>query len=160
MNSHVANLLKRFRAVYGEPKSEEPDVLMAEYGRALKGYSAAAIERAGDRLIDGLREDGKPRRFWPTVSECREACNDASEYLAAEARRNEPPKPPEPLPPPPSAEEVARVNELVQQMKRQMQDNAAVMHKPIPDVDWTRTMRPGFEEMQNTSPNRFHRRRA
>lgn len=151
MNQHVASLLKRFRAVYGEPRSDEPDVLVAEYERALRGYSAAVLERAGSALIDGLAPDGKPRRFWPTISECRDACTRAAAVVAAEVKRDKPAEP-EPQREPLTEEQRQKHRALMAEFSKAMSLHRGSMDQP-PPPDWERGQREAIETLQDVSPN-------
>ena len=125
MSENVAKLLRRFRARYGDPRADNADTFRAEYDRSLKGFSAAVLERAGDELVDRLI-DGKARRFWPTISECRAKCLWAAGSIAAEAKQREKPEMP-------AEYEQARVRNLVRQYEASMA-SANLMGPPLRDI--------------------------
>lgn len=55
-------LIGRFMAMFGEPKTPDPDGFLVEYARAIDGTDADALRRAGDILI-------RKSTFWPKPSE-------------------------------------------------------------------------------------------
>lgn len=55
----------RLMTVYGEPKHDKPEALLAEYVAALKGFSAQVLSEAAGEVI-------RTRKYksWPTIGEC------------------------------------------------------------------------------------------
>ncbi len=160
MNSHAAFLLKRFRNVFGEPKAEDPEILMAEYARSMKSFTSTAIELAGNALIDGFDDRGRPRKFWPTPAEVKAACNEAAARLHQEAKARQPKPKPAPAPQPPSSEQIQRIDTLIVELRRSMAEAKAVMEPDRSDTNWRAGMRDQFEGLQRRSRNEFIRRRA
>lgn len=58
----VDKMIARFMAVYGEPRTTDPEMFLAEYRKALTPYSAEILEAATDRLI-------LSSAFWPKPAE-------------------------------------------------------------------------------------------
>lgn len=139
--------IARLTAVYGEPKTPDPELFVDEFRKALKGTDAFLLEKALDRWI---RSDNA---FWPrpgeVLAEVRKCAADAyteRRYHVASER------------PPPSPEAAARVRALVQDAMQTM--TGAELKRDRPDVDWQSGQREGFERMQRESPNSFHRERS
>lgn len=55
-------LIARLMTVYGEPRTDDPDAFLAEYRKALAGYSAEVLAKAGDEIIKGAV-------YWPRPAE-------------------------------------------------------------------------------------------
>lgn len=73
MINHVFDhLLSRLSAVYGEPKSDNPDLFAAEYARVLSQYEPEELSRAADFIIESHKYAG-----WPKINDCVNACEDA-----------------------------------------------------------------------------------
>lgn len=133
-------IVSRLLTMFGEPKTDDPIAYMNEFERAVAGYSAEVLERAGNETI-------KRSKFWPRPSEIVERADRIAAEIAAEQRRRNPP-PVEPELPPPTPEQVARAKAIVAAAKAAM---TAEQDKPrqLPRVN-----REAFEAMQRTSPNR------
>lgn len=66
------HFLEKFLLLYGEPKTTDVGAFFAEYQRALKGYTAQALEAGANKLIDA-----HTFKSWPTIAECRKAIESA-----------------------------------------------------------------------------------
>ena len=77
MSAEITKAIRRLLAVYGEPKTDEPELLFEEFEKALTGMRA-------DLLVKGVDAVIKNRAFstWPTVGEVVQACRDASAAMA------------------------------------------------------------------------------
>jgi hypothetical protein len=77
MSADVTKAIRRLLAVYGEPKTDETEILFEEFAKALTGFRADILAKGVDAVI-------KDRAFsnWPTVGEVVQACRDASEAMA------------------------------------------------------------------------------
>jgi hypothetical protein len=71
--------LRRFMAVYGEPRTPDPDEFLTEFAACLEGCDASALRKATDRLI-------RKSSFWPKPAEVLEA---VSSILAERDRQME-----------------------------------------------------------------------
>jgi len=71
--------LRRFMAVYGEPRTPDPDEFLTEFAACLEGCDASALRKATDRLI-------RKSAFWPKPAEVLEA---VSSILAERDRQAE-----------------------------------------------------------------------
>jgi hypothetical protein len=137
-------MIRRFIAIWGNPKVEEPNLFIAEYRRCLDGFSDAALERATDRAID-------TSKFWPRPAEVRELAVAASAFLAGLHKSSRHPDEHNPIEPPqPLSEEAKqRAMAMVETLRRTA---AALDLKEVierrPPMD-----RPTFEQMQECSPN-------
>lgn len=140
-----AMLIRRLVAVFGEPKTDDPELYLAEFERALTGWSAEILQLAGDKVIN-------ESVFWPKPAEVIGVARVVAGDLA---RKN---SKPEHLPiykNQASEEEKARVKELVRLalvgIRRHDSDEPVIRDETAPNRD-------EFEAMQLNSPNRFHRR--
>lgn len=76
--THVMqNFMQPLLAVFGEPSSPDPERFLAEFGRHLKGYTAAELTPAADFLA----RNHKGMARWPKLAECLEACEDVRERV-------------------------------------------------------------------------------
>ena len=154
--------IERFLAMFGEPKTPNPERFIGEYRKALIGIDADVLERAVDRIM-------RSTTFWPKPAEViQEAHRVAAEkyqhrpddWDAIEADRKAGWKFADLAKSAPTPEQKARVQAMVDEMKRNFAANRIDEKEPI-EIDWKRGQRDGFEEMQRTSPNKgLHRKRA
>ncbi len=139
------NLIRRLVAVFGEPKTDDPEIYLAEFEKSLKGWSAEVLQQAGDRVI-------KESVFWPKPAEVIAICRSIAVDIASRSRR------PERQPiyeNPASQEERDRVAEIVRLTIMGLKAKAP----PEPELrDEVAPNRAEYEAMQRNSPNRFHRR--
>lgn len=137
-------LLSRLLAMFGEPKSLDPDQFVKDFAKAIEGYSPELLELAGDAVI-------RKCTFWPKPAE-----------VIAEAVRigglksgTFKPLPPCDEPPPLTDEQKARVQDI----KRLAIAACDKVHEvlppllPPPKVD-----RDAFEIMRSASRNPIHRK--
>jgi len=81
--SDITKSIRRLLAVYGTPKTDEPEILFDEMSKALSGFRTDILTKGVDRII-------KDRSFstWPTVGEvvkaCRDACDEMGDRYAVE----------------------------------------------------------------------------
>jgi hypothetical protein len=139
-------VVARLNAVYGDPKTPDPAMFVAEYIKALTGFDAKVLHKAADRVI-------KQSTFWPKPAEIiAEAEHVASEFyrhrpvdgdaLDAERRKGWGPK------------DLAAHAEFMAEWRRVIEANVVV---EIDDVSWDAGQKPAFTEMQHTSRNGAHR---
>jgi hypothetical protein len=144
--SAADEIVRRFLALYGEPRTPDPELYLAEYGKALSGYPIDALMTAADELI-------RASPFWPKPSEVIAKVDAELKWKA----RSVPPKAPEPRRVP-TPEERERVAALMVEFRKAM---AAITMEQQPhsdDVDWSRGQRGRFEAAQQASANgRLHR---
>lgn len=55
-------LIARLLGVYGEPKTPDPEMFIAEFGKAIEGWSIRVLDKVGDQLI-------RDCQFWPKPAE-------------------------------------------------------------------------------------------
>lgn len=77
MSAEITKAIRRLMAVYGTPKTDEPQILFDEFAKALSGFRTDLLAKGVDRVI-------KDRAFstWPTVGEVVKACRDVCEEMA------------------------------------------------------------------------------
>lgn len=77
MNAEINKAIRRLLAVYGTPKTEEPEILFDEFAKALSGFRS-------DILVNGIDRVIRERAFsaWPTVGETVKACRDVCGEMA------------------------------------------------------------------------------
>jgi hypothetical protein len=135
-------IIERFMAIFGEPKTPNPEVFLAEYADCMEGYDEAALRRAADRLI-------RSKTFWPRPAELLE---EANRVLAE--RRIGKPVTPEPPRRDPTAEERANVLEELEGFRKFMAANVTVSvtaDEARVKGDFIRVQRPGFYERQRNA---------
>lgn len=141
MRYDVNDMINRFTTLWGDPKTDNIDVYLHEYHRALDGTDPDLLEAATDACID-------TETYWPRVAVVKRHVDIAS------SKRPSRYKPAEHQPiagPPPSPEMKARVAALLAKGKAVLQ----AMQDP-PDAKpnyWRDVTKPAFEEMQRNSPN-------
>lgn len=139
--SPADEVIERFIAMFGEPKTTNPALFLEEYRKALTGYDGELLHRATDRVM-------KSATFWPKPAEVLAVVTE----IASERYRHHVPEHAHSDLPRRTPEELRAVQEMVDGMKRIFA--ARQVENPIADVDWIRGQRPGFEEMQRNSPNK------
>jgi hypothetical protein len=155
------NAIERFIAMFGEPRTPNPEKFIEEYQKALRGIDAEVLDKAVDRIMRTVT-------FWPKPAEViQEAHRVAAEkyehrpadWDAIDKDRKEGWKFDDLTRSAVTPESKARVQAMVEEMKRNLAERV-VDGKPDPFApDWERGQREGFEEMQRTSPNKgLHRR--
>jgi hypothetical protein len=81
-------LIRRFLNVFGPPdRAADVAECIAEYQRLLSGYGPNVLKQAGDQL---MRNAGK---YWPSLRQCKEACDDVVEHQAGRAAADSAGKP-------------------------------------------------------------------
>ena len=138
----IDDVIARFLAVWGEPKSDHAEQFIAEYRRSLAGTSPEVLKAAADAVIDN--ED-----YWPRPAAFRRHVNTVAARL--ESRR----RPAEHATfdmTPPSPEQRERVAELVSGLKRSLAaiPDAFKSAAPPPSAD-----RGTFEGMRQSSRNDY-----
>lgn len=141
--------IARLTAVYGEPKTPDPELFVVEFRKALAGTDAVLLEKALDRWV---RSDNA---FWPRPGELlAEIKRVALDPLTRHHRRPAEHQPIETRQR--SPEEVARVRALVADAVRAMAAGK-IDPEDKPQPDWARGQRDGFHAMQENSPSGLHR---
>ena len=133
----------RFLVMFGEPKTPDPALFLVEFEKAIRGYRADVLEKAVDRVI-------KSNTFWPKPAEVRDMADSILEsttshvaYNAALDARERGWKHPTPA-------ERARTQALFEKLKLKLN---GVDGDPIDLTVARDSQRPGFEKMQQESPN-------
>ena len=127
--------IRRMTAVFGDPKTDDPDVFLDEYRRALSGWDANVLDKATDRVIQASV-------FWPKPAEFLVHAR----AVAAETTRFKPRKPAEhetgdlPVRTP---EQIAAANELVAQLMRAFAAKRIDGADGRAHIDWKRSQRGG-----------------
>lgn len=141
--------IARLTAVYGEPKTTDPEMFLTEFAKALEGSDPAFIDKAIDQW---MRKDTP---FWPRPGELlAEIKRVALDPLTRHHRRPAEHQPIETRQR--SLEEVARVRALVADAVRAMAAGK-IDQEDKPQPDWARGQRDGFHAMQENSPSGLHR---
>lgn len=135
-------IINRFNAVFGEPRTPDPDTFLTEFARCMDGYDENALRKAADRLI-------ATSTFWPKPAELLAEAN----RILADKRKFQPPENETFRIAPKTPEQLAMANELVANFKKFMAENVTISEKPDTTTNWKRGQRPGFEAMQRNSPN-------
>lgn len=142
----VHKLVARLTAVYGTPRTDDPETFITEFVRAMDGYDAEVLDEAGAKMIASLK-------FWPRPSEARAA----ADAVAAKRFRPAPLAASADLPPP-SPEQVERAAELVRSLKAGLVDAGRIVGTPPPaPFDASRD---GFAKAQRSSCTGLLRRPA
>lgn len=144
MSAPEETLIDRFLTVFGEPKVDAPEAYVAEFAKALRGWEAHVLDRAGDEVI-------RTCKFWPRPAEVIDIARGISAEIAAGKRRSAKSLA-EADRPPPSQEQADRAAALVAGLKQSMA--AEALPRRDRPIDWTKAQRPGFERMQGDSRNR------
>ena len=142
-------MIDRLLTIFGEPKTDNVEMFIAEYRRSMKGYIPAVLEATCQRAID-------EHTFWPRPAELRAIANTEAVRITGSRRAAEH----QPFAnvdfTPPDEEARARVNALVAETVDFLKRNGQVTGERG-KVDWENGKRPAFEFMQATSSNAFHR---
>lgn len=139
----------RLAAVYGEPKTPNPDMFADEFVRALTGYDARLLEAAVDRVV-------RESTFWPKPAEVIAAARSVAAALYAS-------KPAEHKPIEPRIERTpeakAEVDRLIDEFRRDVAARALDGNDREREraTDWSRGNRDGFAAMQSESSTGLHR---
>ena len=145
--SPAEEVVARLNAVYGDPKTPDPGMFVAEYIKALTGFDGRVLHKAADRVI-------KTAMFWPRPAEIiSEAEHVASELyrhrpvdgdaLDAERRKGWGPK------------DLEAHAEFMAEWRRVIEANVVV---EIDDECWDTGQKPEFQKMQHASRNVVHRK--
>ena len=148
----VETFINRLLVLFGPPETMDDDAFIDELRDMFGRRSDRVLKDAGDKL-----RSEHTRRGWPTIGEINEAVRAAAAYEDLIKRHQ---ARPEQIvgPPPPTPEECARVQAMVDELKRAA---AAWRLPPADDAPLRDVSRPAFEEMQRNSPNKdIHRRPA
>lgn len=113
--SPAEELVERLIAVFGEPRTGNPDLYVSEFVRAIDGWEREILAKAGSEVI-------RDSVYWPKPAEVIERCRAIATAMEAHRRAVER-QPPTPEWPVPSADAIARVNALVARMSRGMLEN-------------------------------------
>ncbi len=143
----IDEMIARFLAVFGEPRSDHAEMFLAEYHRSLAGTSPAVLEAATSAVIDS--ED-----YWPRPATLKRYVSAAAARLQANRRPAEH-APIDPTPPSPEAR--ARVAGMLGALKRHMAAIPDAFKPPAPPPAADRVT---FAEMREKSPNDYLHREA
>ena len=100
----MTDIIERLITVYGEPKTDNPDLFIAEYAKALRGFDQRVLEFAADNIF---RTHTYPT--WPTLGEIVRTANEVAAELYDNHRKPEHSKAPLAEPTPEQKERVAEV---------------------------------------------------
>jgi hypothetical protein len=96
------DVVTRLAAVFGEPRTPDPELFLEEFGKAIKGWDDKVLHRAADEVICDCV-------YWPKPAELIER----AQRIAAGMYRPKPESDQYAWRSDPDPESVARVNELV-----------------------------------------------
>lgn len=149
----VETLIERLTAVFGEPRTDAPEIFLAEYRRSLSGYAADVLEKAGDRVINDAT-------YWPRPAEVRKAAGAVAEEIEAINRAAQAVSRAEHQPfvsTPQDPDEKRRVQEAFVAYKRELAAESLEQPEPVKQ-EWLTLGQ--FRAMQLASPNKgLHRGR-
>lgn len=141
--SPAEEVVERLAAVYGEPKTPNPELFLVEVTRALTGWDGDVLHRAADRAIAKYR-------FWPTPAE---VLAEARVIAAEKYRANATPAEHKPIDlrniKGRTPEQRVAAQELVDNMKKVFTASSSTPDEQ--SVNWRRGQRPEFEAMQRRS---------
>ena len=80
MDHVFKNFLDRLLAVYGEPKSDAPELFAKEYARVLEGFEPKELAMAADRILESFKFG-----HWPKINDCVAACEAARRDIAMQS---------------------------------------------------------------------------
>ncbi len=139
----IDTAVARLVAVFGEPRTADPELYVAEFRKALRGLDPRVLEAAVDQW---MRKD---TAFWPRPGELLAEAETASAKIydrrAAEHM---------PIDRRPDVDDAARarVQALVAKTLASMGDAGHVTGEATP-AQWDRGHRAAFQAMQERSPN-------
>lgn len=105
------DLIARFSAMFGAPRTDDPDLFIAEFERAISGIDKQLLAKAGDALM-------RSSKFWPKPSEVLDLVDKMASERERYERLNH--REVEKHVPPPTPEQAARANALVAEFKRSL----------------------------------------
>lgn len=143
--SAIDQIIRRMLNIYGEPKCDDPAGYLAEMREALRGYSDAALARAGDLARNECK-------WFPKPAELR----DLASRAAAEAYKPEQPARDADMPQR-TPEQIARAQALMDEFRRNMAGKFIGSRDVVEAAD---ASRPAFEAMQRSSRNGWLHRKA
>lgn len=82
MSDHVKPLLNRLVVVFGQPRTDDVEMFLAEYARTLGRYALPELDAAVDRLLMQHRH-----RSFPTIAECVNAVHESRDVAASTRQR-------------------------------------------------------------------------
>jgi len=139
----IDTAVARLVAVFGEPRTADPELYVAEFRKALKGLDPRVLELAVDQW---MRKD---TAFWPRPGELLAEAEIASAKIYGR-------RPAEHMPiegrPEMDAAARARVQALVAKTLASMSDVGHVTGTASP-AQWERGHRAAFKAMQDATPN-------
>lgn len=126
--SYAETAIARLSAVFGEPRTENPELFVAEFARAIARCDGQLLERAIDEVIKGCT-------FWPKPAEVLQmVARGAADREASERRKF---VPVDQDIPPPSPDAIARVNALIQEAKAAISAERPIEEREIEPADRT-----------------------
>lgn len=139
----IDTAVARLIAVFGEPRTADPELYVAEFRKALKGLDPRVMELAVDQW---MRKD---TAFWPRPGELLAEAHIAAGKLFARK-----PAEHQHIEERPQIDEAARarVAALVAKTIAELGDSGHVTGEATP-AQWDRGHRAAFQAMQERSPN-------
>lgn len=138
-------IVSRLTAVFGEPRSENPELFVEEFVKALEPYSAEVLERAGDEII-------RSATFWPKPNEIRTlADRHAAALFKPKWDRVQDV-------PPPTPEQLVRAAAVMAIFRRNMADKFLGERTKEAEARVAASKRE-FDAMQRSSPNDYLHRK-
>jgi len=137
-------LVHTLLVMYGEPNTPDPKLYIDTFTKAIGGFAAADLERAGENVI-------RKSTFWPKPAEIVVAANRIIALRAPPPHALAPSDDKEPL----TAEQKANLRRLTEIARKACEQVHEVLEPlpPPPKVD-----RASFEAMRSGSRNKFHRK--
>lgn len=143
MKNPIDIAVARLIAVFGEPRTADPELYVAEFRKALKGIDPHVLELAVDQW---MRKD---TAFWPRPGELLAEVQTASAKIYARKPAEHAPLEDRPVL---DAAARARVEKLVAETISAMGDDGRIAGEATP-TQWDRGHRAAFAAMQAQSPN-------
>ena len=141
MTTPADEIIERFLAMFGEPRTVNAGLFLEEYRKALTGYDGDLLHRAADRVM-------KTATFWPKPAEVLAVVTE----IAAERYRHRPAEHVHGDLPRRSPEELKAAQDMVDGLKRIFAERS--IEQPLVEIDWGRSFEDSFVNMQRKSPNR------
>ena len=144
MSEAADQIIRRFMAVFGEPRTPEPDLFLAEFARCMDRIDVEALQTAADRLI-------KTSVYWPKPAEL---ISEAERVIAERnrAKRRAEPEHERWTQHARTPEATAMANELTRNFCEFVKRNTTDSRSEV-KVDWRRGQRDAFEATQRESAN-------
>lgn len=151
MTAAIDKAMARLAAVFGDPKTPDPELYLEEFRKALDGMDPIVLSKAVDAW---MRKD---TAYWPRPGEIVAL----AQTVAADVYQSRRPAEHQPIPnrDPLDPEVKARVEAMIKSAIDGMKEQGHVEGEAS-KAQWQRGQRGEFEAMQASSRTRLHRKAA